>query len=242
MLVTMKPTLYEVVPGGRWSEMFFNSGITLGALTAILLNIVFFHVGKSFGPAVAGSPSGRVVRLDQVNAMDQEQFAETFEGLFQGNRVAVAGAYARRPFADTPALRAAMQDALFSLTREQQDELLNSFPQLGGDDLERAESRRDQSVLGLDRLNDDDYAEFAELNAAYREKFGFPLIVAVRNLTRRHDVLEHGWARMDHAPNQERATALIEVGKIVDHRFDDLLSEANPIHAARTDRFDQIGH
>jgi OHCU decarboxylase len=242
MLVTMKPTLYEVVPGGRWSEMFFNSGITLGALTAILLNVVFFHVGKSFGPAVAGSPGDGVVRLDQVNAMDRDTFAETFEGLFQGNRFAVEGAYAQRPFADTPALREAMQDALFSLTPEQQDELLNSFPQLGADDLERAESRRDQSVLGLDRLNDDDYAEFAEMNMAYREKFGFPLIIAVRTLTKRRDVLDQGWARMDHAANQERATALIEVGKIVDHRFDDLLSGANPIHAARTDRFDQIGH
>jgi 2-oxo-4-hydroxy-4-carboxy--5-ureidoimidazoline (OHCU) decarboxylase len=97
-------------------------------------------------------------------------------------------------------------------------------------------------VLGLDRLNDDDYAEFAEMNQAYREKFGFPLIVAVRTLSKRHDVLEQGWARMEHAPNQERATALIEVGKIVDHRFDDLLSGANPIHTARTDRFEQIGH
>jgi OHCU decarboxylase len=242
MLVTMKPTLYEVVPGGRWSEMIFNSGITLGALTAILLNIVFFHVGKSYGPAVAGSPGDGVVRLDQVNAMDRAKFADTFEGLFQGNRFAVEGAYAQRPFADTPALRAAMQDALFSLTPSQQDELLNSFPELGADDLERTESIRDQSVLGLDRLNDDDYAEFAELNQAYRERFGFPLIVAVRNLAKRHDVLDEGWARMDHAPNQERATALIEVGKIVDHRFNDLLSEANPIHTARTGRFDQIGH
>jgi uric acid transporter len=242
MLVTMKPTLYTVVPGERWSQMIFNSGITLGALTAILLNIVFFHVGKSFGPGVAGTPGDGVIRLDQVNTMDRAKFAETFEGLFQGNRFAIEGAYAQRPFADTPALRAAMQDALFSLTPEQQDELLNSFPQLGADDLERAESRRDQSVLGLDRLNDDDYAEFAEMNHAYREKFGFPLIVAVRTLAKRHDVLEQGWARMDHAPNQERATALIEVGKIVDHRFDDLLSGANPIHTARTDRFDQIGH
>lgn len=242
MLVTMKPTLYEVVPGGRWSEMIFNSGITLGALTAILLNLVFFHVGKSWGPAVAGSPGEGVVRLDQVNTMDRDKFAQTFEGLFQGNRFAVEGAYAQRPFADTLALRAAMQDALFSLTPSQQDELLNSFPELGADDLERAESVRDQSVLGLDRLNDDDYAEFAELNRAYRERFGFPLIVAVRNLAKRHDVIEQGWARMDHAPNQERATALIEVGKIVDHRFNDLLSEANPIHTARTDRFEQLGH
>ncbi len=240
MLVTMKPDLYTVLPGGRWTEMFFNSGITLGSLTAILLNLIFFHVGKSFGPAVAGAPGEGLVRLDQVNKMSQDEFAKTFQGLFQGSRWAVDGAYAQRPFADTQALRAAMQDALFSGSPEEQKTLLSSFPNLGADQLDREESTRDQSVLGLDRLNDEDFDEFSELNSSYRDKFGFPLIISVRDLARRHEVLEHGWDRMDHSVHQERATALIEIGKIVNHRFDDLVAEANPIHTARTNRFDQL--
>ncbi len=242
MLVTMKPTLYTVVPGGRWSELLFNSGITLGSVTAIVLNLVFFHVGKSFGPNVAGAPGQGAVRLDQVNTMSREEFASTFQGLFQGSRWAADGAYAQRPFADTQALRAAMQDALFSGDPEQQQRFLQSFPDLGADQLERPESQRDQSVLGLDHLNDEDFEEFAELNRAYRAKYGFPLIVSVRNLAKRRDVLKQGTARMSHSPHQERATALIEVGKIVNHRFDDLVAEANPIHSARTQRFDQLGH
>jgi OHCU decarboxylase len=234
--------IYQVVfGGGRWPEMFFNSGITLGSLTAIILNVVFFHVGKSFGPAVAGTP-GKGVRLDQVNEMSQDEFAETFASLFQGARWAADGAYAQRPFADTTALRAAMQDALFSGSSVQQATLLSQFPDLGADDLEGSESVRDQSSLGLDQLNDEDYEEFRELNGAYRDKFGFPLIVAVRDLRKRHDVLEQGWDRMEHSVNQERATALIEIGKIVNHRFDDLVAEANPIHTARTHRFEQLGH
>ena len=174
--------------------------------------------------------------------MDEAQFATTFEGLFQGQGWAVRGAYQQKPFADTMALREAMQDALFSGTPDQVDDLLKSFPDLGADQLERAESVRDQSVLGLDRLNDDDFAEFAELNQTYREKYGFPLIVAVRTLNKRHDVLDQGWERMNHSRSQERARALIEIGKIVDNRFDDLVVEANPIHTARTQRFEQLGH
>jgi OHCU decarboxylase len=163
-------------------------------------------------------------------------------GLFQGAQWAIDGAYAQRPFRDTGALREALQDALFSGDPEQQDALLHSFPDLGADQLERAESQRDQSVLGLDRLNDEDYAEFAEMNQNYKEKFGFPLIISVRDLARRHDVLDRGLDRMDHSVHQERATALLEVGKIVNHRFDDLVAEANPIHTARTQRFDSLGH
>ncbi|MEJ7629537.1 MAG: 2-oxo-4-hydroxy-4-carboxy-5-ureidoimidazoline decarboxylase [Nocardioidaceae bacterium] len=242
VLVTVKPTLYTVVPGGRWSEMIFNSGITLGSITAIVLNIVFFHVGKSFGPAVAGAPGHGVIRLDQVNEMSKEQFSQTFEGLFQGAGWALDNAYAQRPFADTHGLRDALQDSLFAGDPSQQKQLLLSFPDLGADQLERAESVRDQSALGLDRLNDEDYEEFAELNQVYRERYGFPLIVSVRNLARRRDVVEQGWDRMNHSVNQERTIALIEVGKIVNHRFDDLVAEANPIHTARTQRFDQLGH
>ena len=46
---------------------------------------------------------------------------------------------------------------------------------------------------------------------------------------------------MENSPAQERAAALIEVAKIANHRFDDLVAEANPIASARTRRFEQLG-
>jgi len=238
MLVTMKPTLYTVVPGGRWSEMIFNSGITFGSITAIVLNLLFFHVGKGFGPAVAGTPGTGVVRLDQVNGMTAHKFSSTFSGLVQGDPGAVARAFEQRPFADTEDLRLAFQEAMFSATRADQQSLLDAFPDLGQDSLDREESVRDQSVLGLTRLNDEDYAEFVAVNQAYRDKFGFPLIVSVRDTATRDRILELGKERTTNSPSQERATALIEVAKIVNHRFDELVAEANPIHTARTQRFD----
>ena len=130
MLVTVTPNLFKVVPGGRWSAMIFSSGITLGSITAILLNLVFFHVGKSFGPAVAGQP-GDLVRLDQVNEMSLEQFSQTFAGLFQDVPWAVERAYAQRPFRDTEDLRAAFHEAMFGATPDEQVELLGSYPDLG---------------------------------------------------------------------------------------------------------------
>jgi uric acid transporter len=243
MLVTVKSDLFTVVPGGRWSEMIFNSGITLGSLTAIFLNLVFFHLGKSFGPAVAGQP-GHLVRLDQVNEMSQDEFASTFSGLFQHVPWAVNRAYEQRPFADTRALRSAFQESLFSASSEQQDELLHAYPELGSDALELPESLRDQSALGLNRLDDADFEEFRALNRTYREKFGFPYIAAVRNAESRMHLIDQGWERVEHSPHQERATALIEVAKIADHRFEDLVAEANPIHSARTrglERLDDVG-
>jgi uric acid transporter len=240
MLVTVTDGLYKVVPGGRWSEMIFNSGITLGSITAILLNLIFHHVGKSFGPAVAGAPGEGLVRLDQVNQMSLEEFKKTFSGLFQDVPWAVERAYERRPFSDTEDLRAAFHEAMFGATPEEQLELLRSYPDLGAATLSQAESQRDQSALGLNQMHDEDYAEFETLNKAYREKFGFPYIASVRSAGSRAELLDAGEVRLQHSPSQERATAMIEVGKIINHRFDDLVAEANPIHTARTQRYERL--
>ena len=71
MYVTAQPDVAKAVPD--WAQIIFGSGITLGSITAILLNLVFFHIGKSRGPAVAGTP-GAAIRLDQVNEMSREEF------------------------------------------------------------------------------------------------------------------------------------------------------------------------
>ncbi len=68
MYVTAQPDVAKAVPD--WAQIIFGSGITLGSITAILLNLLFHHVGKNYGPAVAGTP-GASIRLDQVNEMSR---------------------------------------------------------------------------------------------------------------------------------------------------------------------------
>jgi OHCU decarboxylase len=191
-----------------------------------------------------GAPGAGQIRLDQINEMSREEFVDTFGPLFQGPRWVIENAYDRRPFADTQALRRAIQEALFSASHEQQAELMSFYPALGSDAVgsgdEGAFSKTDQSTAGLTRLTDEDHSAFAELTRAYRDKFGFPLIVAVRDAGDRNQILEAGWTRMNNSAAQEHAAALIEMAKIANYRFDDLVAEANPIHAARTQRYDKL--
>src|SRR4051794_25395032 len=233
--VTVQPDVAKAVPS--WAQIIFGSGITLGSLTAIGLNLLFHHVGRDRGPVIAGAP-GSGVRLTEVNQMSREQFVRTFEGLFQGPRWAVERAYDARPFADARELRRAFSDSLFRATKAEQDELLHAYPDLGsvvlGDGDTDEGSLRDQSSLGLTRLDEATHAEFAELTSAYRERFGFPLVVCVRDRTSVDQVLQQGWQRLHGSPTQERATAMVEIGRIAGHRFDDLVADANPIHSART--------
>jgi OHCU decarboxylase len=227
--VTAIPDVAKAVP--EWAQIIFGSGITLGSITAILLNLVFHHIGRGRGPAVAGAPGDHLVRLDQVNAMTEDEFVDTFAGLFQGPDWVVRRAYAQRPFSDTQDLRRAFQEALFAATVEEQEQLINSYPDLGAH--VGGASLEDQSTLGLHRLAEKEHEELASLTAAYRDRFGFPLVTAVRDRTSLDHVLSSGWERLNNSPTQEHATALIEIAKIATHRFDEKVANANPIHSAR---------
>jgi OHCU decarboxylase len=234
MYVTAQPDVAKAVPD--WAQIIFGSGITLGSITAILLNVVFHHLGINIGPAVAGQP-GESVRLDQVNEMSRDEFVDTFASLFQGPLWMVENAWEKRPFGDTHALRRSFQEALFSGSVEDQRELIEAYPQLGSElvatGLTGAASLRDQSTRGLTTLPETEQDALAAITGAYRERFGFPLVVSVRDADSFSRILDEGRERLGNCETQEHAAALIEIAKIAGHRFDDFLADANPIHTAR---------
>ena len=105
--------------------------------------------------------------------MSEDEFVATFAGLFQGPDWVVRRAYTQRPFSDTQDLRRAFQEALFAATVEEQEQLINSYPDLGAH--VGGASLEDQSTLGLHRLAEKEHEELASLTEAYRDRFGFPL-------------------------------------------------------------------
>ncbi|TGD86819.1 xanthine permease [Mycolicibacterium sp. CH28] len=230
--VTSYPDVAKAMPAGV--DLLFGSGISTGAIAAILLNIVFFHTG-SRGPRVAG---GGTITLDEVNAMTEVRFTEVFGHVVQDVPWAIARAFAARPFADTKALREALGDAVLTGSSEQQLELINAFPDLGAED----ETGHALAVdhVALSKLSDDDHNDVVELATAYREHFGFPLVICARETEHFDRVLRNGWSRMDNSPAAERAFALIEIAKIANHRFGDLVADANPIAAARFNRLNEL--
>ncbi|MDQ4119730.1 MAG: purine/pyrimidine permease [Actinomycetota bacterium] len=218
LFVTVQPDVADALPG--WAQILVGSGITIGSLTVIVLNLVFFHVGRRRNPASDGDPE---LTMAAVNGMSRDAFATAFAPLFQGPTPVPSRVHARGPFADPAQLRAALQDELFSAPADEQGALLAHYPDLGGaaDGTAGERSRRDQS--GLTELADGDRAELASLASEYRDRFGFPLIVCVRDVADRDAILADGRRRMAHPPAQERAAALVEVAKVAGHRFDDLV-------------------
>lgn len=108
---------------------------------------------------------------------------------------------------------------------DEQLALIRAHPELAGkaaiDQTLTDASAREQASAGLDRLTPDEFARFHALNAAYRDRFGFPFVICVR-LTDKAGILAAMEARLAHDRATEIATALDEIGRIVRLRLEDL--------------------
>ncbi|NKF24226.1 solute carrier family 23 protein [Solimonas marina] len=235
MLVTAQPYVAGAMPD--WLQIIFGSGITLGALAAILLNALFFHLGGGRHAAVAGRPGDALVTLEQVNAMPYEAFAQTFGGLVEQTPWVLERAWAQRPYADPNALRAAFQEALLSGDEAQQLELLNAYADLGSEDDAGNAYIDDHDEAGLGSLGEDEHDEVRALAQAYRMHFGFPLVVCARDVERYERLLAQGWSRLANTVAVERASGVVEAARIASYRFNELVADANPIETAREIRF-----
>ena len=127
--------------------------------------------------------------------------------------------------ADYDQIARLMADCVDNASREQQLELIRAHPDLAGrarvaDDL-TASSLAEQASAGLDTLSTEERDRIRALNDAYREKFGFPFIMAVRGSSRA-DILAEFESRLCNDADTEFENALVEIHKIARLRLEAL--------------------
>jgi 2-oxo-4-hydroxy-4-carboxy-5-ureidoimidazoline decarboxylase len=84
-----------------------------------------------------------------------------------------------------------------------------------------ADSSEEQASAGLDSCSPAEFFELQSLNDRYREKFGFPFVMAVRNRSRR-EIIAAFQMRLENDPATEFERALSEIHKIAKLRFEAL--------------------
>lgn len=125
---------------------------------------------------------------------------------------------------DTPAgLAEAMSQTLREAPAEQQLAVIRAHPDLAGKaaiagDL-TDDSTREQAGAGLDQCTPEEMARFERLNATYKDKFGFPFVMAVKG-SDRHAILDAFVARLENTPEQERRAAIEQINRIAHFRLE----------------------
>ena len=135
-------------------------------------------------------------------------------------------AWARAPFRSAAELHAEMMRAVGAASREEQLALIRAHPELAGKEAVEGsltvESSGEQGRLGFTRLTKAEFARMQQINRAYREKFGFPCIVALRLHDTRESVMQELERRTRNDPETEVKNALEQIGHITRGRLENL--------------------
>jgi 2-oxo-4-hydroxy-4-carboxy-5-ureidoimidazoline decarboxylase len=164
--------------------------------------------------------------LDQLNALPAETFVTVLAGIFEHSPWVPEAAAQQRPFASIDALHRTMSGIVEAAGEDKQLALINAHPELAGKAAVRgeltAESTREQSGAGLNLCTQEEFDKLQGLNAAYRKKFGFPFILAVRGYDR-HGIIANFEKRVDNSRADELRESLDQIYRIARFRLDDLI-------------------
>ena len=151
------------------------------AALALLAGILFSLSVSTV--VLAGEPD-----MNAINSMDRAAFVQKFGGIFEKSPWVAEKAWEKKPFGSVDAMHAAMVEVVKYAPLPNQLALLQSHPDLAGKEAQAgamtASSVSEQASAGLNALSKPEMTQISDYNAAYKKKFGFPFIIAVRMHTK----------------------------------------------------------
>ncbi len=164
--------------------------------------------------------------IQEVNRMDHGEFVSRFGAVFEHSPWVAEGAWGRRPFDGLDGLHGSFVRTIHEAPEDRRVALIQAHPDLAGKAALAgeltAESAGEQASAGLDRLSPEEYEGFYRLNAAYREKFGLPYVVCVRDNTK-ETIFAGAERRLSNTREEEIEAALAEISRIGRLRLEDLV-------------------
>lgn len=154
------------------------------------------------------------------SALSREAFIKAFADIYEHSPWVAERAWDLGQGADlddVQTLHALMSDILLGADHATQLALINAHPDLAGKAAVQGQltqaSTDEQAGAGIHQCTPDEFARFTELNEAYKAKFAFPFIMAVKG-SNRHQILAAFETRIHNSADAEFACALAEINKI----------------------------
>jgi 2-oxo-4-hydroxy-4-carboxy-5-ureidoimidazoline decarboxylase len=164
------------------------------------------------------------ITVNELNQMSQEEFVAVLGAVFEDTPAIAETTWSKRPFTDVAQLHQSTIAVVKALNAEEQLTLIKAHPDLGSKTKMAQASVKEQAGVGLDRLTPDTSDRFLALNQAYKEKFGFPFIIAVKNLTV-IDILDAFERRLPNPLLVEQQQALTEIFAIAFIRLSGIIAD-----------------
>ena len=160
--------------------------------------------------------------IDQLNALGKEAFVQRVGWVFEDSPWVAERAWLHRPFSSLADVHAKMTSEVTHASRDQQLALLRAHPDLGARAAMSASSANEQAGAGLDQLTAQEFERLHQWNNAYKQKFGFPFLFAVKGSDKFQifAAFEH---RLNCDPEDEFLEALRHVYRIARFRLQTII-------------------
>ena len=160
------------------------------------------------------------------NQLDLDEFISRYGGIYEHSSwVAEETHEAAGGIEDVDELAAIFAGCVDRATNERKLALIRAHPDLAGKAAISGglteESSAEQASAGIDRCSQEEYQRFQDLNHQYKEKFGFPFVMAVRGSNRQEILTEFG-RRLENDGQTEFETAIKEIHEIARLRLQEL--------------------
>ena len=167
--------------------------------------------------------------LSEINRLDCKAFVATLGGVFEHAPWVAERAWPSRPFPTVDALHSAMLAQIHAADPAARIALLRGHPELAGREAVAGsmtvESTSEQARLGLVALTPAQHARMQDLNRRYRERHGFPCIIALSLHRDLGSVFAEFEKRLASPGAEEEGVALAQVGHISGARLRRLVAE-----------------
>jgi chitin deacetylase len=167
------------------------------------------------------------MKLSFLNASGQSEFVTTLGEVFEHSPWVAERAWTKRPFSDVNSLHVAMTAVVREAADAEKLALIRAHPELAGREAVQgtltADSSGEQGRLGFTSLTREEFMQIADINRRYREKFGFPCIVALRLHATRASVIAEMQRGLEQDRDAEIGRALAQIGEITRGRLEKLV-------------------
>lgn len=164
--------------------------------------------------------------LSSLNQLDQSAFTSALADIFEHSPWIPEATWEQRSFQSIDDLHTQLCKTLDAAGEDQKLELIRAHPDLAGKLAVAGEltdfSTAEQASAQLDKLTPEQFERMTNLNQAYKDKFGFPFIICVKEHTQA-SIFEHFEERVNHDAASELEAALFQIKRIAWHRLNDLI-------------------
>ena len=162
--------------------------------------------------------------IDNINQLNKSDFLSIFGNVFEKTEWIAEKVFELKPFKDFKDLSSKIFKLYEDCHKEKISIILNSHPELAVAKKLTHESKLEQAGANLNECTVEEFEEFKKLNLEYKNKFGFPFIIAVKGKNKT-EILNNFRQRILNDVESEFEEAKKQVKKIATFRLNEIINQ-----------------